>query len=154
TGVNQFTYTADFGQGVTASFSAEDVTQYYQAGNFNMSGASAAGILTGSIGTGAIGGTRSPNLVGMVRVDQAWGLFQASVAAQDNHVGYDGPAETFGHPDDKWGWAVQLALSIKNIPTGAGDTINVSGVYTDGATRYNFQNLAGSTFGMYGSSGL
>ncbi len=27
-----------------------------------------------------------------------------------------------GHPDDKWGWAVQLALSIKNIPTGAGDT--------------------------------
>ena len=47
-----------------------------------------------------------------------------------------------GHPDDKWGWAGQLALSIKNIPTGAGDTINVQGVYTDGATRYNIQNLA------------
>ncbi len=53
--------------------------------------------------------------------------------------------EPTGHPDDKWGWAVQLALSIKNIPTGAGDVINISGVYTDGATRYNFQNLAGST---------
>ncbi|MEK9283028.1 MULTISPECIES: porin [unclassified Bradyrhizobium] len=154
TGVNQFTYTADFGQGITASFSAEDVTQYYQAGNLNMSGATSAGILSGGIGTGAIGGTRSPNLVGMVRVDQAWGLFQASVAAKDNHVGYYGASEVTGHPDDKWGWAVQLALSIKNIPTGAGDTINMQAVYTDGATRYNFQNLAGSTYVMYGSSGL
>ena len=46
-----------------------------------------------------------------------------------------------GHPDDKWGWAVQGALQIKNIPTGAGDTLNIQAVYTDGATRYNFQSL-------------
>ena len=63
----------------------------------------------------------------MLRVDQAWGLFQASVAAHDNHAGYYGATEVTGHPDDKWGWAVQLALSIKNIPTGAGDVINISG---------------------------
>jgi hypothetical protein len=155
TGVNQFTYTADFGQGVTASFSAEDVTQYYQAGNLNLSGAAAYGLFTGSVAnTGNIGGTRSPNLVGMVRVDQAWGLFQASVAVKDNHVAYYGSTETSGHPDDKWGWAVQLALSIKNIPTGAGDTINLQAVYTDGATRYNFQNLAGSTYAIFGSSNI
>ncbi|MBR0953009.1 porin [Bradyrhizobium canariense] len=152
TGVNQFTYTADFGQGVTAAFSAEDVSSYYQAGNLNMTGATAAGMLGGAYGSNAIGGTRSPNLVGMVRVDQAWGLFQASVAAHDNHVGYYGASEATGHPDDKWGWAVQLALSIKNIPTGAGDVINISGVYTDGATRYNFQNLAGSTYSMWGTT--
>lgn len=42
----------------------------------------------------------------------------------------------------------------QNVPTGTGDTINVQAVYTDGATRYNFQNLAGSTFAMYGSSGV
>ncbi|MCK1718284.1 porin [Bradyrhizobium sp. 141] len=154
TGVNQFTYTADFGQGVTASFSAEDATAYYQAGNVNLAGASAAGIVGGAYGTNNIGGSRSPNLVGMVRVDQAWGLFQASVAAHDNHVAYYGPTEVTGHPDDKWGWAVQLALSIKNIPTGAGDVINISGVYTDGATRYNFQNLAGGSYSMFGSSGV
>jgi hypothetical protein len=149
TGVNQFTYTADFGQGVTAAFSAEDATQYYQAGNLNLAGATAAGMLGGAYGSNGIGGSRSPNLVGMVRVDQAWGLFQASVAAHDNHVAYYGASEATGHPDDKWGWAVQLALSIKNIPTGAGDVINISGVYTDGATRYNFQNLAGSTYSMF-----
>src|SRR3954463_6849554 len=154
TGVNQFTYTADFGQGVTASFSAEDATAYYQAGNLNMTGATAAGMIGGSYGSNAIGGSRSPNLVGMVRVDQAWGLFQASVAAHDNHVAYYGATEPTGHPDDKWGWAVQLALSIKNIPTGAGDVINIQGVYTDGATRYNFQNLAGSSYSMFGSSGV
>ncbi|MDT4742313.1 porin, partial [Bradyrhizobium sp. WYCCWR 12699] len=154
TGVNQFTYTADFGQGVTASFSAEDATAYYQAGNLNMTGASAAGMIGGSYGSNAIGGSRSPNLVGMVRVDQAWGLFQASVAAHDNHVAYYGATEPTGHPDDKWGWAVQLALSIKNIPTGAGDVINISGVYTDGASRYNFQNLAGGSYSMFGNSGV
>ncbi|RXT44931.1 porin [Bradyrhizobium betae] len=154
TGVNQFSYTADFGQGITAAFSAEDATQYYQAGNLNMTGATAAGMVGGSYGTNSIGGSRSPNLVAMLRVDQAWGLFQASVAAHDNHVGYYGATEITGHPDDKWGWAVQLALSIKNIPTGAGDVINIQGVYTDGATRYNFQNLAGSTYSMFGNSGI
>ena len=59
-----------------------------------------------------------------------------------------------GHPGDKWGWAVQVALSIKNIPTGAGDMINVQGVYTDGATRYNFQNLAASNYAMFGGTGV
>ncbi|MGR4928949.1 porin [Bradyrhizobium sp. CAR08] len=155
TGVNQFSYTADFGQGVTASFSAEDATAYYQAGNLNLSGAAGLSGVTGAAyGSNAIGGSRSPNLVGMVRVDQAWGLFQASVAAHDNHVAYYGATEATGHPDDKWGWAAQLALSIKNIPTGAGDVINIQGVYTDGATRYNFQNLAGSSFALYGSSNV
>ncbi|MBR0704982.1 porin [Bradyrhizobium liaoningense] len=154
TGVNQFSYTADFGQGVTAAFSAEDATAYYQAGNVNLAGATVAGLVGGTSGINAIGGSRSPNLVGMVRVDQAWGLFQASVAAHDNHVAYYGATEPTGHPDDKWGWAVQLALSIKNIPTGAGDVINIQGVYTDGATRYNFQNLAGSSYSIFGSSGI
>jgi hypothetical protein len=161
TGIYQWTYTADFGQGVTAAFSAEDPTAYMQAGNLNISSVGAvggpgaiAGLTGGAIGANAIGGSRSPNLVGMVRVDQAWGLFQASVAAHDNHVAYYGATEPTGHPGDKWGWAAQLSLSIKNIPTGAGDTINIQGVYTDGATRYNFQNLAGSSFIMYGGSNL
>ncbi|MCK1569021.1 porin [Bradyrhizobium sp. 173] len=164
TGVNQFTYTADFGQGITASFSAQDQVAYMQAGNVNLgipgttalgSGATAAGILGGAYGANNIGGSRSPDLIAMVRVDQAWGLFQASVAAHDNHAGYYGAFETSGHPEDKWGWAAQLALSIKNIPTGAGDTLNVQAVYTDGATRYNFQPTSSAgTWSAFGSTGL
>ncbi|HEX4395600.1 MAG TPA: porin, partial [Mycobacterium sp.] len=127
-------------------------TQVFQTNIWNTAGMSTSGVLGGAYGSNDLGGSRSPDLVGMVRVDQAWGLFQASVAAHDNHVGYYGATETTGHPEDKWGWAVQLALSIKNIPTGAGDVINVSGVYTDGASRYNFQELAATSYSMFGSS--
>ncbi|MBR0849610.1 porin [Bradyrhizobium diazoefficiens] len=149
TGVNQFTYTADFGQGVTAAISAQDQVQYYQSGVVNVSAITAAGIVGGAYGANDIAGSRMPDLVGMVRVDQAWGLFQASIAAHENHAGYYGVSELTGHPEDKWGWAVQLALSIKNIPTGAGDTINIQGVYTDGATRYNIQDLAANAYSMF-----
>src|SRR5512140_521193 len=48
TGINQFSYTADFGQGVTAAFSAEDPTAYMQAGNQNLTGASATGMIGGA----------------------------------------------------------------------------------------------------------
>ena len=54
TGINQFTYTADFGQGVTAAFSAEDPTAYMQAGNQNLSSTAGAGAIAG-ITTGALG---------------------------------------------------------------------------------------------------
>lgn len=152
--VNQFAYTADFGQGITASFSAEDQVVQRTTNIWNVSGATGAGLAAGAYGAGDIGGSRSPDLVAALRVDQAWGLVQASVAAHDNHAGYYGVDETSGHPDDKWGWAGQLALSIKNIPTGPGDTINIQGVYTNGASGYNFQQYTSYTYAMYGSTGL
>jgi hypothetical protein len=152
TGVNQFTYTAQFGNGVSGTISAQDNVAYYQAGINNVVlpganapfGFAAANTGTGPFGTSGYGGTRAPDIVGMIRVDQAWGLFQASVAGHSNHAAYYGPTEITGAPNDKWGYAGQLALSIKNIPTGPGDTINVQGVYTKGATRYNIQDLAGA----------
>ncbi|MCK1518813.1 MULTISPECIES: porin [unclassified Bradyrhizobium] len=152
--VNQFTYTADFGQGISASFSAQDQVANLTSNIWNVSGATSTGLATGSYGANDIGGSRAPDLVAMLRVDQAWGLFQASVASHENHAAYYGADETSGHPGDKWGWAGQLALSIKNIPTGAGDTINMSGVYTNGASRYNFQEYMSSTYAMYGGTGL
>jgi len=152
--VNQVTYTADFGQGITASFSAQDQVANYTTNIWNVSAATAAGLATGVYGANDIGGSRAPDLVAMLRVDQAWGLFQASVAAHDNHAAYYGPTEVTGHPGDKWGWAGQLSLSIKNIPTGAGDTINMAAVYTNGASRYNFQDYMNTNYAMYGGTGL
>ncbi|MCK1402302.1 porin [Bradyrhizobium sp. 4] len=152
--VNQVSYTADFGQGITASFSLQDQVANYTTNIWNVSGATAAGIATGAYGANDIGGSRAPDLVARVRVDQAWGLFQASFAAHDNHAAYYGADETTGHPGDKWGWAGQVALSIKNLPTGPGDTINLTAVYTNGASRYNFEDFMPSTYAMYGGSGL
>jgi hypothetical protein len=137
-GVNQFVYTAEFGNGVSATVGVQDPTIYYQAGINDLA-------VPGAFGYGAsdVAGTKAPDVVGQIRVDQAWGLFQASVAAHDNNAAYyTGPlGQLNGGPGDKWGWAGQLGLQIKNIPTGPGDTINVSGVYTNGASRYNFQEL-------------
>src|SRR3954467_11007177 len=83
TGVNQFSYTADFGNGVSGTLSAQDQTAYYQAGVNNVN----AG---GLFGTSDYAGTIAPDLVAMLRVDQAWGLFQGSFAAHNNHAAYYG----------------------------------------------------------------
>ncbi|TYL80184.1 porin [Bradyrhizobium cytisi] len=159
-GINQFAYTADFGQGITGSIALEEETTASngQSNLWNTSGfaspaAAATALITGSsYGSSDWGGTRVPDITGAVRVDQAWGLAQFSVAAHDLHPGYYGTTEPTGHPSDKWGWAVQGSLSIKNIPTGAGDVINLQAVYTDGATRYNFQSLFPQSFLMFSGS--
>jgi len=154
TGVNQFVYTAQFGNGVSATVGVQDQTAYYQAGVNNLS----AG---GLFGAGDYANTIAPDVIGVVAIDQAWGLFQVSLAGHDNHAAYYGSGtlpfsgtEFAGHPDDKWGWAVQAALSIKNIPTGPGDSINLQAVYTDGASHYNFQSLFPQTFFMSGGSNI
>jgi hypothetical protein len=98
-------------------------------------------------------GNFAPDIVGNIRVDQAWGLFQFSVAAHDVSPGYWASANTpnastlvsgnnltgievFGHPDSKWGGAVSTALQIKDIPTGAGDDVKIEGTVGEGATKY------------------
>ena len=162
TGVDALTYTASFGNGVTGSISVEDPQDKDTAGITNLSNITSASLVTGAYGSATVGGLRSPDIIGQVRVDQAWGLAQFAVAAHDNHAAYyGGPpfsaavsgTELAGAPSDKWGWAVQGALSIKNIPTGPGDTINMTAVYTDGATNYNTQWLFPKTGSLYGGSG-
>ena len=156
TGVNQINYTADFGQGITAAIGFDELTTMAngQANLYNLSASTAAGVSTGVWGANDWGGTRVPDIVGALRVDQAWGLAQLSVAAHDMHAAYYGANEASGHPSDKWGFAVQGGLSIKNIPTGPGDTINMNAVYTDGATKYNFQSLMPTSFAMYGGTNV
>jgi len=163
TGVNQVAYTAQFGQGMSASIALQDPTVYDTTNIFNLSfpGGVSPSITAGTVnflagyGAPSIGaGMVAPDIVGAFTVDQAWGLFKLSAVAHDNHASYYGANEATGHPSDKWGWAVQGALSIKNIPTGPGDSLNLQGVYTDGATRYNFQSLFPTTIAMFGGSNI
>jgi hypothetical protein len=162
TGINQFAYTADFGQGITGSLALEEPTtqsngqgNLWNASGFASAAAAATALITGSsYGSSDWGGTRSPDIIGAVRVDQAWGLAQFSVGAHNLHAAYYGTTEPTGHPSDKWGWAVQGALSIKNIPTGAGDSINLQAVYTDGMSKENFQVLFPATFAIFSGTGV
>jgi hypothetical protein len=164
TGVNQIAYTAQFGGGVSASISVEDPTNYDQSQLINattmLTAANQAAIIagnpTGAAGqsAGGYGGTAMPDIVGNIRVDQAWGLFQLSGAVHDIHSNYYGATEATGHPNDAYGGAVQAALSIKNIPTGPGDTINVSGGYANGAARYIIGGVGPNGFGLFGGTGV
>ncbi|AVT77522.1 putative outer membrane protein, possible porin precursor [Rhodopseudomonas palustris] len=177
TGINQVAYTAQFGNGVTASVSLEDPSSYNQGGLYNVSAIaaqtfnasatptlgvnnSAVAYMGGVPGVNSYGGVQIPDIVGQVRVDQAWGLFQVSAAAHQIRASYytssstGSASETLGHPDDKWGYAVQAALSLKNLPTGAGDSLNLSATYADGASRYVIGGTSPNNFAMYGSSGL
>jgi Porin subfamily len=84
TGVNNIQYTAQFGNGVSASVGLDDPTVFNRTPLFNLGlgvgapFAAGVGSITGLVGSNAYGGFVMPDLVGNVRVDQAWGLFQAS----------------------------------------------------------------------------
>jgi len=161
TGVNNIQYTAQFGNGVSGTIGLDDPTVFNRTTVDNLSIP-----LTATMGTAqAYGGVRAPDVVGNIRVDQAWGLFQISAAAHDVDASYNilngsvnplggvfgsaAPAgatglvgaapislsEISGHPEDKWGGSVMAALQIKNIPTGAGDDIKIDASYAKGDTK-------------------
>ena len=160
TGVNNIQYTAEFGNGVSASIGLDDPTVWDRTAVYNLSIPSAIG--ANGTGSNAYAGTHAPEIVGKIRVDQAWGLFQLSAAAHEvngsyNTLGAGGVptslSEISGHPETKWGGAVMAALQIKNIPTGAGDDIKVDASYAKGATKYVIATSGTSpSFAMFGGS--
>src|SRR3982075_3866376 len=85
-----------------------------------------------------------PDIVGNIRIDQAWGLFQLSGAIHEVDASYNtlgaGAVPTAlsgisGHPDTKFGGSVMAALQIKNIPTGMGDDIKFDASWKKGDTK-------------------
>ena len=158
TGVNNIQYTAQFGNGVSATIGLDDPTVFNRTSVLNLGVASSA---TGA-GANAYGGTHAPDIVGNIRVDQAWGLFQISgmahlVNASYNILGAGGVptalSEISGHPEDKWGGAVMAALQIKNLPTGAGDDFKIDASYAKGDTKAVISTSGASpSFAMFGST--
>jgi hypothetical protein len=159
-GPNNIQYTAEFGNGVSATIGLDDPTVWDRTAVFNLGIPGAIG--ANGTGSNAYAGTHAPDIVGRIRVDQAWGLFQISAAAHEvngayNVLGAGGVPTNFseisGHPETKWGGAVMAALNIKNLPTGAGDDIKVDASFAKGATKYIISTDATSpSFAMFGGS--
>jgi hypothetical protein len=90
-------------------------------------------------------------------------LFQFSAAAHELDASYNilgaggvptNLSEISGHPDTKWGGAVQAALNLKNLPTGPGDDLKIEGDYAKGLTKYVVATASVSpNFAMFGGSG-
>jgi hypothetical protein len=169
TGVNNIQYTAQFGNGVSATIGLDDPTVFNRTTVLNLGvAATPAGFAAGAIqataaGANAYGGTHVPDIAGNIRVDQAWGLFQISgilhnVTASYNILSVGGVpnalSEISGHPEDKWGGAVTAALQIKNLPTGAGDDIKIDATYAKGNTKAVISTSGASpSFAMFGNTG-
>jgi hypothetical protein len=129
-------YTAQFGNGFSATLSLEDprnaaVTQYAVAGT-----ATTATITTVS-GTTVSGrvGNKYPDLVGNLRVDQAWGSAQIMAAMHNASATYYDAAMA-AHPSDAMGWAVGAGLRLNAPMIGAGDYFQAQINYGKGALRY------------------
>jgi hypothetical protein len=159
--VTQYTY--QFGNGVAGTLSLEEAKTASQrtvynggaivgtvnpltgavvtAANVNAQNALIGLAATGLEGTpGAAspnsqGGTRMPDIVGQLRVDQAWGTFQVAAAAHEVHALYYGGTEVTGHPSDKWGGAATAGIKL-NVPTGTGDFVTFDGSWALGSSSY------------------
>jgi hypothetical protein len=140
TGVNNIQYTAQFGNGVSGSIGLDDPSAFNRTSLYNLS----TGLSATGIGSNAYAGVNMPDIVGNIRIDQAWGLFQLSgalheVDASYNSLGAGAVPTTLsalsGHPDTKYGGSVMAALQIKNIPTGPGDDIKFDASWAKGDTK-------------------
>jgi hypothetical protein len=103
-----------------------------------------------------------PDLVGNIRVDQAWGsaqvmaaLHNASASYYSNFPGLPGsnvtnpPAGTsqiWGHPGEAWGYSVGFGFKLVNFLLPK-DDISFQGGYCHGAVGYCLFNTANAIFG-------
>ncbi|MCW5676151.1 MAG: porin [Xanthobacteraceae bacterium] len=118
---NVFAYTANLGNGLSATISLEEQT-------------------TSALGSPATIQQESPAIVGNIRLDQAWGSAQVMAATYQQRF--------HGAVRDDWGWAVGAGIEIKLPMLGAGDTIKFVAVTAEGATEYT--GLSGSPYGGIG----
>jgi hypothetical protein len=145
-----FGYTAQFGNGLSASLSAESqrytrLVRDTSTFVFNQQGANYAA-------------QQMPDVVGNIRVEQAWGSAQIMGAWHEIIPTYYNPAGTDqdGNPANASGFAVGAGLKLNAPFIGMGDYFQAEVDYTQGASRYsNATALAwdwtafdGNTFGF------
>jgi hypothetical protein len=136
-------YTAQLGNGVSATISGEQRRMTQIIGQ-SAAGAAAVGIITtGAIAGTGYGGMQVPDVVANLRVDQTWGSAQVMGAVHQVNAGYyqpnlnlGGTITANGHPSDAWGWVVGGGLRLNFPMIAKGDYFQGEVNYTQGALRY------------------
>jgi Porin subfamily len=159
-----FGYTAQLGNGLSATLSMEErrATQIIDA-----QGLAAGTFTSASVGTivasgfpttiagvsannGAYGGQQLGDIVGNIRLDQAWGGAQIMAALHEDNASYYSTAAggapvagftgvgggTTGAPSNAWGWAAGAGLRLNFPMIGERDYFQAQANYTEGALRY------------------
>ena len=145
-----FMYTAQLGNGVSASIAAEE-RRDGQIFNEALPGTE----LTSAYDPGAgYGGYQVPDITGNIRVDQAWGYAQVMGAAHEDTPLYYGALETSGGPAQEWGFGVGGAIKVNLPMISRGDNAVIEATYAEGANKYvdntpilNKINVQGGTEG-------
>jgi hypothetical protein len=177
-----FGYTAQLGNGLstTVSMEARRTTQIVNVGNdttapggvFTGTGGANGALAPGSFnsaltgaaantgaalapGNGAYGGQQLGDIVGNIRLDQAWGGAQVMGALHKVNASYYATASSGNpsvlsgaNPGNAWGYAVGAGLRLNFPMIGQGDYFQGQFNYSVGATRYTFFNGGTGNWGM------
>jgi hypothetical protein len=163
-------YTAQLGNGVTATISAEQrrgsqmcdvLTANAALGTCTSGGVGAGGgTFTGDLAIPAAannslagyGGNTVPDIVGNLRVDQTWGSAQIMAVAHNDNAPYYGTTPGTGGPSQQWGFVVGGGLRLNFPMIAQGDYFQSQVNYTQGALRYvNMSESAGTLFNGSGN---
>jgi hypothetical protein len=149
-GITLWAYTAQLGNGISASISAEDPNGRVKLVDNVGTGAWTFGANTNANGLAAEAfpgnGFLFPDITGNLRIDQAWGSAQVMAAMHDASGGYyDGSNVSTGHPGNAYGWAVGGSVQVNLPQFGAQgiansqpnvDQFKVQAIYSQGASGY------------------
>jgi hypothetical protein len=143
-GIDVFAYTAQFGNGLSASLSVEEPASRRESiisdGTFTLATRAFA-----NTGTWAYGNQQAPDVVGNVRVDQAWGSAQI-MAAYHQVRGVSTLAPAVGATpveSSKAGWAVGGGVKFNLPMIGAKDYFIAQATYSEGVLSYVGQGING-----------
>ncbi|MGC2079159.1 MAG: porin [Xanthobacteraceae bacterium] len=165
-----FAYTAQLGNGLSASISAEQRRMSQIIGltddAFVSAASGTASLVAGALATNGqgYGGLNVPDIVGNIRLDQTWGSAQIMGAAHQVNAPYYGVISTTaagslsetGHPGDQWGFVAGAGLRLNFPMITQGDYFQTQVNYTQGGLRYlnmgnnspNFGWERGGNFGF------
>lgn len=146
-GVKQLAYTATFGGGFSATIGIEDKHDSSTQVTANALGSPNGCVVFDPLcvpvaaTATATGPSRLPNLVGNIRIDQAWGWAQLSGAVGQNTANFATPAalavvNANGPLVKKTGWAIMGAARINLPMLAAGDHLHLSAGYSNGLVNY------------------
>jgi hypothetical protein len=159
-GIVGIAYTAQLGNGISASISLEDGGTLIFGRGYYVANMSIPATF-GALGAGFTGDYSVPfslDPIVNLRIDQAWGYAQISGALHNDSGGYYGTSEIgfcgatvaaptgtcAGHPADAWGWAASFGFTLNNFLGFKGDTFGAQIAYGHGAEGYVNHTQAGS----------
>ncbi len=120
--LNQIAYTYAFGNGFNATVAVEDRSD--RQASIGLNGT-----------TLGYGGTRMPDLIGVLGVSQGWGEAQIMGALHQVYPNAAFNGQT-GSSEDELGFAVGGGVEINFGGIAQGGSVALQGVYTDGASAY------------------